>query len=454
MQHRTWPAAALAIAALITACGASAATANKHASAGAGSERTARSTASLPLEYSRCMRAHGIRNFPLPVDGHILLTPSSGIVMSSRAFVAAAKACARYGPSAPKRPKSPAGIAKPASPSALPTAVSVPSFAGWLRARARAGAFSGTVLVARAGRVELDRGYGLANRAAGVPNTAATRFCIASIGKLFTAVAIGQLVERREVAFGAPVGTYVKGLPAAIARITIAQLLDMTAGLGDAVLSRPRPPHGLAQMVVLIARERPQQAPGRRFLYSNDDYILLGDVIESVTGTSYLAYVRRHIFEPAGMADVGYSTYVPNRVPGMAHGYALVGASLRDIGGRPQIANPSGGAYGTARDLFRFAQALLDHRLLSAAMTAVLLKPRVDSPQPGGPPVDEYTYGFGYQKLNGVTFVGHNGGTPGYEGQLDIYPRSGDVAVVLTNQDDTMIPAIQRSEQMLTRAGA
>jgi hypothetical protein len=76
-------------------------------------------------------------------------------------------------------------------------------------------------------------------------------------------------------------------------------------------------------------------------------------------------------------------------------------------------------------------------------MTPTILTPRVNSPQPGGPPVDEYTYGFAYQQINGVAFVGHNGGTPGYSGQLDIYPRTGSVVVVLTNAGNTMIPAIQ-----------
>ena len=85
-------------------------------------------------------------------------------------------------------------------------------------------------------------------------------------------------------------------------------------------------------------------------------------------------------------------------------------------------------------------------------MTAVILTPRVSSPQPGGPAVDQYTYGFADQRINGVTFVGHNGGTPGYEGQLDIYPSSGYVAVVLTNTDDTMTPAIQRTEAILTNS--
>jgi hypothetical protein len=73
----------------------------------------------------------------------------------------------------------------------------------------------------------------------------------------------------------------------------------------------------------------------------------------------------------------------------------------------------------------------------------------VNAPQPGGPPVDMGTYGFAYQAINGVPFVGHNGGTPGYEGEIDIYPKSGYVAVILTNQDQVMVPAIQRSESIL-----
>jgi CubicO group peptidase (beta-lactamase class C family) len=446
MRSRTLPLAALALATLTSACGATAQPAKTRTSRVAAPAvappragklhvdrpHVTQPHAAVVLAYSRCMRAHGIRNFPNPVNGHILLTPSSGIDMSSAKFVAAAKACARYGPAAPKAPSG------------------VPSFASWLGARARAGQFSGTVLIARAGRVALDRGYGLADRTGAVANSAQTRFCIASIGKLFTAVAVGQLAEHGELRLGAPVGAYVPGLPTDIARITIGQLLDMTGGLGNVVLARANPPRALAQMVALIAHEHPQAPPGRRFLYSNDGYILLGDVVERVSGVSYLAYLRAHIFAPAGMQDVGYSAYVPRRVADMAHGYALLGSRLRDIGGRLQIANPSGGAYATATDLYRFAQALLHDRLLSRAMTALMLKPRVASPQPGGPKVDAYTYGFGYEKLDGVSFVGHNGGTPGYAGQIDIYPRSGDVAVVLTNQDDTLIPAIQRSEQLLT----
>ena len=150
------------------------------------------------------------------------------------------------------------------------------------------------------------------------------------------------------------------------------------------------------------------------------------------------------------MTHTGYAVYLPVRVPGMAHGYAQTGSGLTDISDQPQIANPSGGAYSTTGDLLKFAEALAGHTLLTPAMTTTILTPRVSSPQPGGPGVDECTYGFAYQQINGITVVGHNGGTPGCEGQLDIYPSTGYVAVVLTNQDNTMIPAIQRTEALLT----
>jgi CubicO group peptidase (beta-lactamase class C family) len=309
--------------------------------------------------------------------------------------------------------------------------------------------------VARNGTVLLDAGYGLADRSAGIRNTPQTRFCIASIGKLFTAVAIAQLAERHKLSFTAPVRRYLPGLSrAAAGRVTIAELLTMTSGLGDVALGGAHPPATLAGMMRLIAREPLQFRPGARVSYSNDGYIVLGAVIQAVSGESYDGYLRQHIFRPAGMTHTAVAVYTPARVPGMAHGYALASPAgpVRDISRRPQIGNPSGGAYSATGDLLKFARALLAHRLLSAAMTRTVLAPRVNAPQPGGPPVDEYSYGFAYQVINGVPFVGHNGGTPGYEGQVDIYPRAGYVVVILANQDQVLVPAIQRSEALLTRS--
>lgn len=351
------------------------------------------------------------------------------------------------------------------------------SFGRWLASQAGAGEFSGTALVAKDGRLLLDAGYGMADRHAGVANTVRTKFTIASIGKLFTAVAIAQLVERHKLSFDDTVGHYLAGFAPAVAdHVTIGELLDMTSGLGDVVLSSANPPTGIAGMLRLIEKEPLQSTPGSRFLYSNDGYIVLGAIIERVSGQSYAHYLDQHVFKPAGMTHTDVSVYTPAHVRGMAHGYMLVGdngepvspgapsaneagsnpqaVSWQDNSNRPQIANPSGGAYSTVGDLFRFAEALLAHKLLSPSMTDTVLTPRVNAPQPGGPPVDEYTYGFAYQAIDGVAFVGHNGGTPGYAGQIDIYPKTGYVVVILTNQDQALVPAIQKSEAILTGSGS
>lgn len=428
------------VALAVSACGSGGGAQSTPASSGA---------VSRPEAYARCMRAHGVRNFPNPVDGQIIL--GADLDPDSPRFQAAARACVALAPPGTPTGHQASGAGSAGSGTKL-SAAAWRAFGSWLAQRAAAGQFSGTVLVADKGTTILDAGYGTADHETGVPNTPQTKFCIASIGKLFTAVAIAQLAEQHKLSFANTVGKYLSGFAPAIAdHVTIADLLDMTSGLGDVVLARPNPPVTLAGMLRLIAREPLQFRPGSRFGYSNDGYIVLGAVIQAVTGQSYGTYLRQHIFDPAGMTDTEVSVYTPARVPGMAHGYASGGSRApRDISGTPQIANPSGGAYSTVGDLLKFADALMDHKFLSPAMTSTVLAPRVNSPQPGGPPVDKYTYGFAYQAINGVTFVGHNGGTPGYQGQIDIYPRSGYTVVILTNDDQSLVPAIQRSEAMIT----
>jgi len=212
-----------------------------------------------------------------------------------------------------------------------------------------------------------------------------------------------------------------------------------------------------------------QFEPGSQFACSNDAFIVLGAIIERVTGQSYDDFVHEHIFKPAGMTDTDVRAYKPIEIPDMAHGYMLVGqngqplppgpgksstaqsGALRENGDMLQIGNSSGGAYSTVADMLNFAQALTSHKLLSPAFTDTLLAGKVNANRPGGPPVDKYAYGFADVKFNGVRIVGHNGGTPGYEAQLDIYPDRGYVVVILANQDQVLVPAIRRSEDLLTR---
>ncbi|MEU8137802.1 serine hydrolase domain-containing protein [Streptodolium elevatio] len=368
------------------------------------------------------------------------------------------------------------------------------------------GSFSGAVLVARGGKPILTRGYGMADRERGVLNDAATKFCIASLGKPLTAVAIARLAETRKLAFDDPVGKHVPGLPAALSdKVTIHHLLTHTSGMGDVLeAGGADAPQTIAGLMSVIAAQPLGFEPGTRFRYSNSGFLTLGAVIEHVSGEPYADHMRRRVFDPAGMPDTEVRPYKPSEIPNMAHGYALIGpdgkllppgsaenvrpsdATLRDISGDVQFANPSGGAYSTVTDLFNFARGVSEHLLLGPETTKTLLAGRDfpdrgqggqggpgspaagrgaggngpgangpagggapdgngpagaggsggNGPAPSGPP-PRYAYGFTDETHNGARIVGHNGGTPGYGGQLDVYLGRGDTVVILSNQDGT-----------------
>jgi CubicO group peptidase (beta-lactamase class C family) len=360
---------------------------------------------------------------------------------------------------------------KPAGGSAgkPPPAEAWRAFADELQQRTAAGGFSGTVMVANDGKPLLQQGYGMADRQRGLANTTQTKFPIASLGKMFTAIAIAQLAQQRKLSFDDTIGKHLPGFPPRIAdTVTIHQLLTHTAGMGDAALSRrPQPPSTLAALLERIVTAPLQFHPGSRFAYSNDGFIVLGAILERRTRQRYADYVREHIFQPAGMTATGIGVYRPSQIPGMAHGYTLVGqdgqplpsgsgqgsttpsAALR-ANDEPQVGNPSGGAWSTVGDLLRFAQALTRHQLLGPALTGTVLTGKVATNRPGLDK-DSYAYGFADSRINGVRIVGHNGGTPGYEAQLDLYPDRGHTVILLTNQDQTLTPALRKSQALLTR---
>jgi CubicO group peptidase (beta-lactamase class C family) len=320
------------------------------------------------------------------------------------------------------------------------------AFAAWLRERTKAGGFSGAVLVARDGTPVLAQAGGLANRTRNLANRVDTRFNIGSLGKMFTAIAIAQLVEKGRLSFDDPIGNYISGFPRVVAdRVTIGQLLTHTSGLGDVFMRwHPTAPSKLdvSDLMPRIVREPLQFEPGSRFAYSNSGYVVLGAVIEMVTGQNYYDYLRKHIFAPAGMTHTGW--YTPDQMPNIARGYTQVDTSGTWVAG-----NPSGGAYSTVGDLLGFAQALLDHKLLSPQITANVLAGKVDTPRPG-PARTRYGYGFEEEQRRGVRIVGHGGGEPGIEAQLRIFPGVGYTVVVLANRDRAARPVSERASELLT----
>jgi CubicO group peptidase (beta-lactamase class C family) len=295
----------------------------------------------------------------------------------------------------------------------------------------RAGRFSGVLVVAKHGKPVLQRAYGLANRETPEPNRLGTQFNLASLGKVFTGVAVAQLVERGKVRFGDRIGRYVPELPKRIgAAVTVAELLDHTSGLGDYFgdpgYARLRPRlTSLRRYLPLIARERLAFRPGARFSYSNSGFVLAGLVVERASGEDFYAYLRRHVWGPAGMTRTGCFPPVPTR-RGRAVGYAAGG--VPNTAGLPPRGTSAGGCYSTAPDLLRFANALLRHRLLGPALTRLITTPHVAAPGGG------YGYGFGIRTGPPPT-IWHNGGSPGVATELDVNPALGYTAVILENRD-------------------
>lgn len=312
--------------------------------------------------------------------------------------------------------------------------------------RASDGRFSGTVLVARQGEILFSDARGEADRERRIANTVETKFRFGSIGKMFTAVAIAQLAQAGKVSIDAPLGQYLVDYPnAAIARVTLHQLLTHTGGTGD-IFGPEFQKHRdqlreLRDYVALYGTREPEFPAGSRHQYSNYGYILLGRVIEVVSGESYDAYVREHIFKPAGMTSTDNLPETA-RVPDLAIPYSGAGASLHSVADElPYRGTSAGGGYSTAGDLLRFANALQSHRLLDEQHTALVLTGKVDTPLRGL----RYAYGFEDAVLpNGVHRVGHSGGAPGMNGVFAMFPATGHVVVVLANRDPPAAMEVER----------
>jgi D-alanyl-D-alanine carboxypeptidase len=310
--------------------------------------------------------------------------------------------------------------------------------------------FSGAVLIAKDGRVLFSRAYGLADRNRRIPNTIRTRFHIGSMNKMLTAVAILQLVEAGKVKLTAPLATYLPGYPNrdVATKVTIRHLLTHTGGTGD-IFGPDFDAHrkelrALADYVKLYGKRGPEFEPGSRWAYSNYGFILLGVVIEKVTGQSYYDYVQAHVYAPAGMTRSG-SLPENQPVPGRSIGYTKppgTTAWVPNTDTLPYRGTSAGGGYSTGEDLARFAHALLSHKLLSPDSTKLLITGKVKT-GPGA----RYAYGFeDARDADGNGWVGHGGGAPGMNGDLKIYPKSGYVVTVLANIDP---PAAQRISEYL-----
>ena len=343
-----------------------------------------------------------------------------------------------------------AGSSSPA-PSPSPVTRTTEPFTSWLNdfeayleALAAKDQFSGAVLVARDDETLLEVAYGLADRSLNLPNQIDTRFNLGSINKMFTAVAILQLVEQGKLSVDATIAEVLPDYPnhPVANSVTVHQLLTHTAGMGDCFtgefFTTPAEQLKTVEGYLPLFVDKPLQfEPGTQYAYSNEGYMVLGLIIEEITGKSYFDYVQENIYAPSGMGNTD-AFALDTSVPNLAIGYTTQDAEGNETGNladntalMPVKGTPAGGGYSTVRDLLRFRQALLGGQLLSPETTHDLLKGKVEIRDNV-----RYAYGFLDKMIAGQRVVGHGGNAPGVCDLMDMYLDHGSTLIVLSNSDN------------------
>lgn len=295
--------------------------------------------------------------------------------------------------------------------------------------------YSGAFLVARHDRILLQQAHGPADRAAGTAAMLGTRFRYGSAGKMFTAVAVLQLVEAGKLALDGKVGDYLPDYPnrELANRVSLRHLLTHTGGTGG--LDSLEPDYAgdrsalrtHADYLALHGTRALAFAPGSKVDYSNYGFVLLAAIIEKVTGQDYYTVVAERVFAPAGMNATGAEPE-SSAVPDRAIAYRREGEAWVDAAATlPWRGTAAGGGYTTVGDLLKFAQALQAGTLLSQAMLA----------QATSPQMEENWYGFGFITVGEgpLRRYGHGGDADGMNADFRVFPESGWVLVSLSNLD-------------------
>ena len=356
-------------------------------------------------------------------------------------------------------------------------------FDRFVQQQAAQGLFSGNVLLGYRGRPELTRSTGMAVKELSVPNTLDTLFLLASVTKSITATAVVQLAAQGKLALWKTLGTYLSGFPEQIANyVTVHQLLTMTSGMSNysqgTTWLQQVPTWTTADQVLdgtmaIIKDQALLFAPGTAYSYSNSGFVVLGAIVQQVSGQPYWDYMRQHIFAPAGMTRTDFYTWPQVLSLDAKHQVAHPYGSQR--GDDPNVDNfggvsklyiglpdGSGGPYTTTPDLLAFATALQDGTLLSPGWAQLMLNGKfaVSPPASTSPAWQSWIIGYGLEDtiINSQHVLGHSGNGPGITTAIDIYPALDWVAVILGNYtltpfglDTEMSPVADLERQLITQ---
>jgi D-alanyl-D-alanine carboxypeptidase len=310
---------------------------------------------------------------------------------------------------------------------------------GYIALQTAKGSFQGAILVGIDGKIVFEKGYGFANEEWTIPNSPSTEYRIFSMTKQFTGACILLLEERGLLNVQDPISKYVSDLPQPWQPITLHQLLTHTSGIANYPDMTPRAKEfdrlgATPREMLEVAATKPLEfTPGTKLTYSNTGYILLGMVIEKVSGHTYADFLKKNIFDLLGMEHSGYddqSRILKNR----ASGYSMRdGQVINAEFGDMTVPFAAGGIYSTVEDVFRWNEALaVPGRLLTAHSLKQMFTVYPETTAYGG---QNYGYGVVIAHRFGKLLYYHGGGWNGFESVLQRYPAEHLCIVVLANTD-------------------
>lgn len=300
--------------------------------------------------------------------------------------------------------------------------------------------FSGVILLAKEDNIILNKAFGYANVEHKVKNTPATIFNLASITKMITAVGILKLYDSKKVSLLDPIGEYLPKYKNDKVRneVTIQHLLTHTSGLNNFYTKKEFLDNDksrykqLKDFVSLFEKDTLLFEPGKDYHYSASGYVILGLIIENISGQNYYNYIKNEIFDPAQMLStvaIEVDTAVENKADGYTS-YFGDSLSLRKNDNYLSKASPAGFHYATAEDLFKFYYALKKEKLIKKETYQLMHTPKVKGYN------THVGYGVDIDFKNNQTVTGHSGGWYGIHNELLHFSKGNYTLVILSNQDD------------------
>ena len=297
--------------------------------------------------------------------------------------------------------------------------------------------FSGSVMLTYNGETIYSKSVGLRNIENNQLNHIDTKFNVGSMNKMHTAVSILQLVQNDKLKLDDKLIDILTDYPnkEGVAKVTIHHLLTHTSGFGDYLSNLMGVAKDKYQEIndylPLITSDELKFEPGERFSYSNSGFMILGAVIEKISGLSYFDYVQKNIYNKVGMKNTGFDLYINTKLKNLATNYTKMlsrGKNL-DVYIHPGKGGPAGGGYSTVEDWLKFGHALESFKLIDEKYVKLLTEGKVTARN------KKYAYGFFNENLLGISAIGHGGGGPGINGGFEIYKGAGYSIAILSNID-------------------